>query len=150
MAGAFSNPASDAMRRMQDSLAGVTRFDDAMRAAMHPIATPRFEPIPVMSPHLFRPPRPPDPEEFYYASWPVDSPVQKGALTCQLWRHQTGDEIFEFNVLFGRTGDARGGVECTVHADKITEPPKAKVIVERRIEAVAMFDVAKAMVDACG
>lgn len=150
MGGAFSNSASDAMRRMQDSIAGITRFDDAMRAAMHPIATPRFEPIPVMSPHLFRAPQPPDPEEFYYASWPVDSPVQKGALTCQLWRHQTGDETFEFNVLFGRTGDARGVVECTVHADKITEPPQAKVIVERRIEAVSMFDIAKAMVDACG
>lgn len=150
MAGALSNSASDAMRRMQDSLAGVTRLDDAMRAAIHPTATAKFEPMPIMSPHLIRPPRPPDPEEFYYASWPVDSPVQKGALTCQLWRHQTGEEIFEFNVLFGGTGATRGVVECTVHADKITEPPKAKVIVERRIEAISMFDVAKAMVDACG
>jgi hypothetical protein len=37
-----------------------------------------------------------------------------------------------------------------VHADKITEPLRAKAIVERRIETVDMFDVAKAMVDACG
>jgi hypothetical protein len=36
-----------------------------------------------------------------------------------------------------------GIVECTVHADKITEPPQAKVIAERRIEAVSMFEVAK-------
>ena len=47
-------------------------------------------------------------------------------------------------------GDARGVVECTVHADNLTEPRQAKVIVERKIESIGMFDLAKAMVDACG
>lgn len=33
---------------------------------------------------------------------------------------------------------------------RVTEPPQAKMIIERRIETVGMFDTAKVMVDACG
>ncbi|MCC8964291.1 hypothetical protein H8A95_18685 [Bradyrhizobium sp. Pear76] len=57
------------------------------------------------------------------------------------------DELFEFNVLFGKAGDVRGVVQCTVHADNLTVPAQARVIVERTIEPLGMFDLAKAMVD---
>lgn len=149
---------SDAMRRMQDAINGVSRHDSLMRSMLNPIvpsildqvAMPLVMPIRDLSLAQFRPPSPPDPEEFFYASWPSETPVRTGALTCQLWRHQTDDEIFEFSVLFDKEDDARGVVECTVHADNITVPPQKKVIVERKIEAVSMLEVAKAMVEACG
>jgi hypothetical protein len=155
--GALGTPTSHAMRRMQEAISGVSRHDALFRAALNPtmpsildqMVTPVAMPIRDLSMAQFRPPRAPDPEKFLYASWPVETPVRTGALTCQLWRHQTDDEIFEFNVLFAKPGDARGVVESTVHADNITEPPQAKVIVERKIDAVGMLDVAKAMVEAC-
>ncbi|MDB5636536.1 MAG: hypothetical protein JWP51_1444 [Bradyrhizobium sp.] len=141
----FTDPAGEALKRLQVSM-GVAGIDAAMRAAMTPIV----EPVRDFSINQFRLPDPPKPEEFYYASWPTIRPVQKGALTCQLWRHQTDDEIFEFKVVFGKNGDARGVVECAVHADNLTEPRQAKVIVERKIESIGMFDLAEAMVDASG
>jgi hypothetical protein len=155
--GMAGDPAYDAMRRMHDVFVGAAQHDALMRAAMNPglpsivdrLATPVVMPIADFSPARFRPPSPPDPEEFFYASWPHMKPVQAGALTCQLWRHRTDDEIFEFIVLFDKVGDARGVVECTVHADNITVPPQKKVIVKRKIEIVSVFDVAKAMVAAC-
>ncbi|MCA6101604.1 PIN domain-containing protein [Bradyrhizobium australafricanum] len=140
---------SDAMRRIQESINGVTRFDALMRPGFDPAAAiSRFEPIPSVPVHQFLIPEEPAPEEFYYASWPADEPVPKGSLTCQLWRHQSGDEFFEFKVLFGEAGDVRGVVQCTVHADNLTVPAQAKVIVGRKIEPLGMFDLAKAMVDA--
>lgn len=157
MGGALGYPTSDAMRRMQEAISGVSQHNALFRSALNPampsildkMVTPVAMPIRDLSMARFRPPRPPDPEEFLYASWPPETPVRAGALTCELWRHQTDDEIFEFDVLFAKAGDARGVVECTVHADNITEPPQAKVIVERKIEAVGMLDLAKAMVEAC-
>jgi hypothetical protein len=158
MGGALGYPTSAEMRRIQDAISGVSRYDALLGSALNPampsildqMVTPVAMPIRDLSMAQFRPPKPPDPEEFLYVSWPFETPVRTGALTCQLWRHQTDDEIFEFNVLFDKEGDARGVVECTVHADNITEPPQKKVIVERKIEAAGMLDVAKAMVEACG
>jgi hypothetical protein len=166
IAGRFPDPASAAMKRLQDSIMGVSGLDAVMRGALDPtmrsaldptmrsivdpIAMPVIEPIRGISLHQFRRPEPPKPEEFLYADWPTGRPVQKGAFSCQMWRHRTGDEKFECEVLFGKDGDARGVVECTVHADNLTTPQQAKVIVERKIEVVGMLDLAKAMVEACG
>lgn len=89
-----------------------------------------------------------EPESFYY-EWPPTRAVTKGALTCDLWRHQTGEEIFEFEVEFTKDGEARGSVECTVHAENLTRPEQARVIVSRTIEPLSMIDSAEAMVEAC-
>jgi hypothetical protein len=110
MGGPFSDPAGEAVRRLQDSMMGIAGIDAAMRAAMSPIVTPVVEPVRGFSMNQLRLPDPPKPEEFYYASRPTVRSVQKGALTCQLWRHQTDDQIFEFKVLFGKKGDTRGAV----------------------------------------
>jgi hypothetical protein len=90
-------------------------------------------------------PKPDEPEGFYY-DWPSGKQVKKGALTCQFWRHQTDDEVFEFEVSFTKDGEARGTVECTVHAENLTTPEKAKVIVSRNVEFLSMMDLANAMV----
>jgi hypothetical protein len=137
-------------RRIQDTVRGFG-FDATLRSTLvDPIVTPHMESIRNLAIHNFRHLEPPKPEEFLYDSWPTKRTVLKGALTCQLWRHQIEEEIFEFTVHFVKKGAARGVVECTVHADNLTEPAQRKVIVERTVEAVGLFDLAKAMVDACG
>jgi hypothetical protein len=100
--------------------------------------------------HLPPMPSPPDPESFYYDDWPTMQPVTKGALTCDLWRHQSEEEIFRFEALFTKDGEARGIVECTVHAENLTKPERAKVIISRSIEPLSMVELAQAMVEDCG
>jgi hypothetical protein len=76
-------------------------------------------------------------------------PVKKGALICELWRHQTGEGEFNFEVLFTKEGEAHGMVQCTVHAENLTKPEQASVIVVRTIKALGMIDLAKSMIKAC-
>jgi hypothetical protein len=52
-------------------------------------------------------------------------------------------------VLFTRDGEARGILECTVHAENLTKPEQAKVIISRSIEPLSMIDLAEAMVEDC-
>ncbi|TBY27437.1 PIN domain-containing protein [Rhizobium leguminosarum] len=93
-------------------------------------------------------PSPKDPESFYY-DWPADDDVVKGALTCELWRHHSDVETFDFEVSFVGDGPARGTIECTVHADNLTKPVEARLVISRTIESLNMFDVAEAMVENC-
>ncbi|MGG7518777.1 PIN domain-containing protein [Allorhizobium undicola] len=93
-------------------------------------------------------PGPRDPERFYY-DWPKDEDVKEGALTCNLWRHHSEVEIFDFEVVFTGEDAARGTVECTVHADNLTVPARARLVVSRQIESLSMLETAKALVDAC-
>jgi hypothetical protein len=89
-----------------------------------------------------------NPETFYY-DWPATRQVEKGALTCELWRHQTGEEEFSFEVLFAKEGEANGMVQCTVHAENLTKPEQARVIVVRTIKTLGIIDSANAMIEAC-
>ena len=89
-----------------------------------------------------------DPESFYY-DWPSNRKVKKGALTCELWRHQADAESFEFEVIFATEGNVRGLVECTVHAENLTNPVQAKVVVERKVEHLNLLDLAMTMVANC-
>lgn len=94
-------------------------------------------------------PRPRNPEDFYYDHWPTDQKVTKGALTCQLWRHQSGEQTFEFDVLFTKPGEVRGAIECKVHAENLTAPAQATVVVRRTIEPLNLMESATALVEAC-
>jgi hypothetical protein len=146
-----AHSAAAEFRHIQDTVKGFAGLDATLRSTLvDPIVTPRLQPIRGLSLHSLRPPEPPKPEEFLYDSWPRKRSVLEGALTCQLWRHQTGDEIFEFTVRFVKNGEARGVVDCTVHADNLTELAQARVIIERTVEAVGTLDRATTMVDACG
>lgn len=111
-------------------------------AAARPMAFPLLDPA-RLSRDIRR-----DPEAFYW-DWPVDEAVKSGALTCELWRHQTHVELFEFEVSFEREGETRGAVECTVHAENLTRPEQARCIVGRVVERFSVRDIADAMVAAC-
>jgi hypothetical protein len=96
--------------------------------------------MPVLSSiHLPHIPKRRDPEGFYY-DWPASQAVTKGALTCDLWRHQTEEKIFEFEVKFTKAGEAGGTVECIVHAENITRPEQARAIIRRTIEGGFKFE----------
>ncbi|MBY3243447.1 hypothetical protein HFN72_12545 [Rhizobium laguerreae] len=82
--------------------------------------------------------------------WPYDRNVRKGALTCELWRHHSAVETFDFEVVFVGDGPAKGTVECTVHADNLTKPTEARLVISRTIESLSMLDVANDMVEDCG
>jgi hypothetical protein len=43
--------------------------------------------------------------------------------------------------------EPRGAVECEVHAENLTKPSEARLIVERKIESISMVDLAKSIVD---
>jgi hypothetical protein len=137
--------ASGVSRLFQDPAFG-SHIDRLLKPDAFAIATPRFEPLPNIRPFT---PEKHKPEAFYY-SWPVGRPVQKGALTCDFWRHQTEEEVFEFEVVVDKAEDARGVVECAVHAENLTKPEQEKVIVDRRNESMSMLGLAESLVDACG
>lgn len=103
---------------------------------------------PVKIPQLHIPQRR-EPEKFYFDDWSATEPVKKGALTCELWRHQASEEVFEFEVLFTKEGDARGAVQCTVHAENLTMPEQERVAVVRNVETLSLAKLANSMVEAC-
>ena len=141
--------ATDAARLLQspsvlESLRAASSVDRIVHGGLFPRETDYLSPI-----RLPQMPRPRDPESFYYDEWPTMPAVAKGALTCDLWRHQSDEEVFQFGVEFANDGVARGVVECTVHAENLTKPEQAKVIVSRSIEPLSMNDLAEAMVKDC-
>lgn len=91
-----------------------------------------------------------DPEGFYYDGWPPDVPVERGSLTCELFRHRGDEELFEVEVQFPKDGDASGAVLCTVHAENMTEPLTLRVPVRRTIETYSIQTMAEDMVGRCG
>ena len=76
-------------------------------------------------------------------------PVKRGALTCELFRHKRGDELFEVNVLFPDDGDVTGAVRCTVEAENLTKPVELLTPVSRTIETYSLAATAEALVERC-
>jgi len=105
-----------------------------------------IEPVKIPQFHI---PKPREPERFYFDDWSAAEPVKKGVLTCELWRHQAGEEVFEFEVLFTKEGEARGAVQCTVHAENLTRPEQERVAVVRTVETLSLAEIANSMVEAC-
>lgn len=85
--------------------------------------------------------KPRDPEAFYYDGWLPEQRIKVGALTCELWRHQSKTQTFEFIVEIARDGEATGSVECTVHAENLTSPVQSQVVVKRAIEKFDLREV---------
>lgn len=112
------------------------------------IARPTYLDMPSI--HLPPMPKKDNPEEFYYDRWPPQTPAKRGALTCELFRHQRGDELFEVNVLFPDDGNVTGAVRCTVEAENLTKPVELLTPVSRTIETYNLSAIAEEMVERCG
>lgn len=91
-----------------------------------------------------------DPESFYYDRWPKGRPVKRGALTCDLFRHQGGEELFEIDIIFPTNESVKGAVRCTVEAENLTKPAELLISVSRKIEAYSLMAIADSMVENCG
>ena len=81
-----------------------------------------------------------DPEAFYYDDWPSDMPVESGALTCDLWRHQTDAQLFGLEINVDTDSRKGGSLRVEVHAENLTQPVtvRTKVIVrENEVDTYA-------------
>lgn len=152
------DPMFDALKNL-DSLNGFSRLLEHHRnifetpdqnALLGTSAIGQFSHLPIEPIRLPQPFIPPkhDPEAFYY-DWPAKNPVKKGALTCDLWRHKNSEEVFEFEVLFTKEGEARGSILCTVHAENLTKPETSRISINRKVELFRLLDLARIMVQNC-
>jgi len=96
---------------------------------------------------LLKPPRPRDPNAFYYKPWP-EVPVPEVNLECMQWRHGVGPKEFEFEIHFDRTqaGTVEGALEFRIHAENLSGIEKLLVPVRITICEVRACETAKDLV----
>lgn len=135
---------------MSDMMKMAEEHDRLRRSLIQPtgIARPTYIDIPTIR----MPPMPEkhNPEGFYYDRWPKGKPTKRGALTCDLFRHQRGEEFFEIDVLFPDDGDITGAVRCTVEAENLTKPVELLIPVSRKVETYSLMAIAEEMIERCG
>jgi len=138
-----TGPMSDILRKAEEHNRLLNSFTEPTS-----IARPTYIDIPAIRMPLM--PEKHDPEDFYYDRWPKGKPTKRGALTCDLFRHQRGEELFEINVLVLGDGDVTGGVRCTVEAENLTNPVELLIPVSRKVETYSLMAMAEEMVEGCG
>jgi len=125
-------------------LSRIGTLDDTLRRALGSrMDTPFMTPT-MISPnfkHLTRPRH--DQEGFYYSDWPSDLPVNKGALTCDLWRHQSATQNFELEVAFDPDGRRSGSIACEVHAENISKPILLRIKVKVETQVASTYEYAE-------
>lgn len=142
---------ADIRRRMgpiSDMMSMTERYDLLRGSLVQPIARPGsmdISAVPILSM-----PDKHNPERFYYDRWPKEKPTKRGALTCDLFRHQRSDVLFEIDVIFPDSGDVTGAIRCTVEAENLTKPAELLIRVSRKIEAYSLMTIADEMVEHCG
>lgn len=90
-----------------------------------------------------------DPERFYYKGWPRGTERSTGELSCERWRHQSGSEIFEFDVVVRGSGSANGVLTCSVHADNLTIPFDMKVVFRCKVVELDLQDDLDFLIEDC-
>ncbi len=89
----------------------------------------------LIPPGLFSPPRGRDPNEFYYKPERPYSPCDSFELECEQWRHADGAEHFVCEIyIHEETGNIAGCLECSVHAENLTQRSKKSVPVRISIK----------------
>jgi hypothetical protein len=98
-------------------------------------------------PELLKPPRPRDPNAFYYKPRP-EAPVSEVNLECTQWRHGFEPEEFEVGIHFDRSraGTLEGALEFRVHAENLSGIEKMVVPVRITIREVRAYETAEGLV----
>jgi len=98
-------------------------------------------------PELLKPPRPRDPNSFYYKPRP-EAPVSEVNLECAQWRHGFEPEEFEVEIRFhrNRAGTLEGALEFRVHAENLSEIEKMVVPIRTTIREVRAHETAEGLV----
>ncbi|PHS22344.1 MAG: hypothetical protein COA84_12845 [Robiginitomaculum sp.] len=92
--------------------------------------------------------RPPthDPEAFYYDEWPSDVAVDDGALTCDLWRHQSAAQAFSLELHADKNKLTGGSFHVEVHAQNLTRPVTLRTKVQVQQTTVDTLEEAKRII----
>jgi hypothetical protein len=98
-------------------------------------------------PELLKPPRPRDPNSFYYKPRP-EAPVSEVNLESAQWRHGFEPEEFEVEIRFhrNRAGTLEGALEFRVHAENLSEIEKMVVPIRTTIREVRAYETAEGLV----
>lgn len=91
---------------------------------------------------------PREPNTFYYAPEFPHDPAHSFSLECKQWRHLAGATYFEAEVLVGHDSeDVQGEVECTIHAENLSNPVRASIPLRVAVEQLSTLAVARSLVE---
>ena len=89
-----------------------------------------------------------NPNAFYYKPQRPWRPVPTIALECQQWRHESGEEHFEFEIYVdSELPNIEGRVECRIHAANLPNPARAFVRVALAGQVVDITERAARLVE---
>ena len=106
-----------------------------------------FRPRDLLS-NMPQPNYPREPNTFYYAPEFPHDPAHSFSLECKQWRHLAGDTYFEAEVLVGHgSEEVQGEVECTIHAENLSNPVRASIPLRVAVEQLSTLAVARSLVE---
>ncbi|MXP25628.1 hypothetical protein GRI39_06180 [Altererythrobacter indicus] len=129
--GAWTRKTSHSASRIAEMLG--ERFADPIAATMRHSAVDL---------DYLRPPKPRDPDGFYWKGGRPSFAKNVVELTCENWRHSIGDEHFQFLVTPSNSGNVSGAIQCEIHAENLSDP--ALLILPVRIELTSKSTLAYA------
>jgi len=89
-----------------------------------------------------------DPNAFFYKPDRSSVPVEEFALECAQWRHGIDPEFFGGEIHWTEDTDKlQGALECSIHAENMTDMAVIHVPVDIEIKTISAYDEAKAAVD---
>lgn len=106
---------------------------------------------PIISEHLLRsisPPKPRDPNGFYYKPDRPSFPGEEFSLECRQWRHGVEPELFSVQIhVDAGTKDISGAVECYIHAGNLSQTTEGLFPVRIRVLRKSILEIAEVMVE---
>lgn len=130
-------------RRMEDISRNAQRMLESAQLSMRSQPRGEYDPLRLVEAI------PPVNREEFYEDWPEDGDTTFLEVSCDFFRHKGDPYTFEAEVVFAGDGELKGVIECTVHAENLTDPVKAKLVVGRVLEPASVLDLARQLVDEC-
>ena len=88
-----------------------------------------------------------DPNDFFYKHGRADTPVESFMLECEQWRHGISEEYFDGTIFVeSDASDAKGVIECEIHAENLSKPVKEVVTVTIAIEKPSTLSFAQDLI----
>lgn len=88
-----------------------------------------------------------DPNAFYFKGTRPMDPVDAFGMECEQWRHGLDDERFMLQVSVDCSEDKISGVvECTIHAENLSEPLKRVIPVRIDVKRVSVGNEAERLI----
>lgn len=93
------------------------------------------------------PPRPRDPNEFYYKPERVTSPTSEFSLECDQWRHGVRTELFSGQIHVDEDAkEVSGALECRIHAQNLSKSATKLIPVRIRVKHSKVLEFAEGLV----